>query len=89
MNSPVWFKRIIEIMVPKPDLIFYLDRPAEDIFKQKPELEIDEIRRQQEAIREMMKGRCEAYVIDASVGVEKTIANVNEKIELWLEAQRG
>lgn len=90
MNSPMWFKKLVEVIVPKPNLIFYLDRPAETIFNQKPELEVEEIRRQQSVIREWVKNHHEgACVIDASAGVEPTIARVNAQIESWLAAQRG
>lgn len=89
MNSPIWFKKLIEIVVPKPNLIFYLERPADIIFRQKPELEVEEICRQQSVIREWVKNHQEACVIDASVGVEQTIARVNAVIELWLAMQKG
>ena len=89
MRSPVWFKRLIGLIVPKPDLIFYLDRPAEEIFSQKPELEVEEICRQQKAIRSLIAGNARARTIDASNGVEATIAAVNKEIEHWLAEQRG
>ena len=89
MRSPVWFKRLIGLIVPKPDLIFYLDRPAEEIFNQKPELEVEEICRQQKAIRSLIAGNARARTIDASNGVEATIAAVNKEIEHWLAEQRG
>lgn len=89
MRSPIWFKRFVGLIVPKPNLIFYLDRPADEIFKQKPELEIDEICRQQTAIRRFLaNGPC-SRVIDASKGVEATIAAVNAEVEKWIATQRG
>ena len=89
MLSPVWFKRLVEIIVPKPNFIFYLDRPADKIFKQKPELEIEEICRQQMAIRRFLANSSCVRVIDAAKGVEATIASVNAEIENWLANQKG
>ena len=89
MRSPAWFKRLVGMIVPKPNLIFYLDRPADEIFRQKPELEIEEIRRQQEAIKQFLDGNSCARIVDASKGVETTIASVTADIERWLAAQRG
>lgn len=89
MNSPRWFKNLIEVIVPRPNLIFYLDRPAEVIFKQKPELSVSEIRRQQSAIREFLKGRREARIVDASQGIRQTIGHINSEIEHWLVVQKG
>jgi len=42
--------RVLEWFVPQPDLIIFLDRVPESIRKDKPELPITEIRRQQSAI---------------------------------------
>lgn len=89
MNSPRWFKRLVGLIVPKPTMIVYLDRPAKDIFSQKPELEIDEIERQQREIRETILHDKRAVLIDASKGLESTIAAVNGKIQEWLLEQRG
>ena len=88
-KSPAWFKDLVGLIVPKPQLVFFLDRPAEEIFAQKPELEISEIKRQQEVIRRLLKNDSRARIIDASRGIEKTICSVNHEIEMWLMAQKG
>ncbi len=88
-KSPAWFKNLVGVIVPKPQLVFFLDRPAEEIFVQKPELEIAEIKRQQEAIRNLMKNDIRARIIDASHGVDATLKAVNVEIEKWLMAQKG
>ena len=88
-KSPAWFKDLVGLIVPKPQLVFFLDRPAEEIFAQKPELEISEIKRQQDVIRKLLKNDRRARVIDASRGVEETLRAVNGEIEKWLMAQKG
>ena len=89
MRSPKWWKDLVGIIVPKPNLVFFLDRSAEEIYAQKPELDVEEIKRQQSVIRDILREDPCARVIDASKGVEDTIACVNSEIEKWLIAQRG
>lgn len=84
MKCPKWWKDMVWLIVPKPDLVFILERPAEDIYRQKPELEIDEIKRQQQAIRDCLGKDRRARFIDASKGVESTIGMVNSEIEKWI-----
>ncbi|MGB2351683.1 MAG: hypothetical protein ACPH9O_08665 [Akkermansiaceae bacterium] len=77
---PRWYLRVLEALVPKPDLILYLDRDAEEIYRGKPELDVDEIRRQQTIIREMVEARPHGVVIDASKGIDATVAEVKKQI---------
>jgi thymidylate kinase len=48
---PAGFLRLLEPLVPRPDLILFIDRSPEVIRKDKPELPLAEIRRQQNAIK--------------------------------------
>lgn len=84
LMCPVWFKNIIEFFVPKPDFIFYLDRPADEIYRQKKELDIEEIEREQNVIKAALGKKRQFCEIDASNGVEATVENVCAKIEGWL-----
>lgn len=85
MNCPRWYIRLMEFFAPKPDLIISLERPAEDIYSQKPELSIDEIRREQFVIRECLANRKNTRIIDASHGLEPTIRAVISEVENWIE----
>jgi len=87
LHCPKWFLNCVGAFVPKPDLVFVLERAAEEIYAQKPELAIDEIQRQQGAIRSCMGGKRFARFIDASGGVELTVAKVSREIESWLIEQ--
>lgn len=49
-NAPLWLINFIVQVVPKPDLVFYIDREAQNIFDLKPELSIEEIQKQQSII---------------------------------------
>jgi len=79
-NVPRWYLRMLECFIPKPDLLIYLDRSAEDIYHGKPELDLDEIKRQQKVIREIVSERSYGEVIDASGGVEATVKAVRERV---------
>ena len=89
VKSPVWYKHLIELIVPRPKLIFYLHRPAEEIFAQKPELTVEEIKRQQQTIRELLGRDIRFREIDAGHGLDETITRVNAEIEKWIFNQRG
>lgn len=84
VNCPHWFIRIFEIFAPSPDLVFVLNRPAADIYAQKPELTVEEIKRQQDAIMQVFGCRKNVRIIDASHGVECTVNAANREIEKWL-----
>ena len=84
MKCPKWWKDMVGLIVPKPDLVFVLERPAEDIYRQKPELEVEEIKRQQQAIRDCLGNDRRARFIDASKGIDPTIGMVNREIEKWI-----
>ena len=88
MNCPKWYIRIMESFSPKPDLILSLERPAEDIYAQKPELDVAEIGREQMAIRKYIGSRENARIVDASQGVGTTIAKVVCEIESHIATRR-
>jgi thymidylate kinase len=77
---PRWYLRVLEALLPKPDLILYLDRDAGEIYRGKPELDQDEIERQQQIIREVVAQRPHAHVIDASNGIDATVEAVRKKV---------
>ena len=81
MNCPKWYVRLFEVFCPKPDLIISLERPAADIYAQKPELDVSEIEREQRVIRKYIGQRKNAKIIDASHGVDGTISRVVREIE--------
>jgi len=84
MNCPKWWKDVVGLIVPKPDMVFVLERPAEEIYRQKPELEVEEIKRQQQAIRNCLGHDRRAKFIDAGNGIDETARQVNGEIEKWI-----
>lgn len=79
-RAPRFCVSLIEKLVPQPDLILYLDRDANDIYAGKPELDIEEIQRQQVIIRKLVKTRPGAVSIDASRGVDATVEQIRQLI---------
>ena len=73
---PQRVKRIIELLVPRPDHIFFLDRDAEEIHKGKPELPVWEIKNQQRILCERLSVYPEFQVVDASNGAKKTADDI-------------
>ena len=81
VNTPIFFIRLMELFVPKPTLIFTIERPASDIFMQKPELSVKEIKRQQNRISQFILCKDRSYKIDGKQGVEDTIKEVHKIIK--------
>ena len=86
MKCPKWYVRMMEFFAPTPDLIISLERPASDIYSQKPELDIEEIEREQAMIRKYLGKRKQTKIVDASHGVDATIAAVIKEVELWISS---
>lgn len=82
---PDSIKRLIEVIVPRPSFIFFLDRDAQDIHDGKPELPVEEIRRQQKVICDRLGKYAEFYVVNARHGIDDTA----EQIMRLLAQQRS
>ncbi len=79
-KCPRWFLNLLGILVPKPDLAIFLDRDAREIYESKPELTVEEIERQQDAIRKFLSRKQFGCVINARAGVEATSDEVAREI---------
>ena len=88
-RCPKWFVRLIAMFIPKPDMLFVLEREADDIYEKKPELDIDEIRREQAAIKQYLSCSAMTRIIDARKGVDGTVAQVEKLISDWLLCANG
>jgi thymidylate kinase len=80
-NIPHYLLRFFEFFIPKPDIVFYLHQPAEDIYLRKPELFLKEIIRQQDIILSLAKERDYFQTVNAADGVCATVQKVLEKLE--------
>ncbi len=70
LSMPI--KRMIEVLVPRPQFIFFLDRDAQEIHDGKPELPVEEIAKQQQIIRERLSIYPQFREVDARAGAEAT-----------------
>jgi thymidylate kinase len=71
---PQVFHKMMIRLAPAPDFVFTIDRDSGDIFRGKPELTVEEIRRQQDNIRRMLAGKAHFHILDGNRGVTETIA---------------
>lgn len=78
VNLPHFLCRAIGLFVPTPDVIIFLQRNPESIFKIKPELTKDEIRRQNNSILLKFSGWERFYIINAECGYEDSLQQVKE-----------
>lgn len=83
-NCPKWFVRLIAMLIPKPNMLFVLDRDAQDIYDKKPELTIEEINREQTAIAQLLGKSPSLHVIDARKGVDSTVKKISAIVDGWL-----
>jgi thymidylate kinase len=74
-----WVEAIWKV-APKPDLMIFLDAPAEVIHARKGEVTLEEAVRQREAYRALAATLPNAVMADTSQSVEKTVADVTEVI---------
>jgi len=80
-NLPHFFCKMIELFIPQPDIIIFLRREPDSIYKIKPELTKDEIERQNNAILLHFQDYKNFYVIDAEFGYESTLKKINELLQ--------
>jgi len=65
-NCPRWLLYVIASLIPKPDIVIYLKNRPEVIFSRKPELTIDEIKRQSEICENLVKKLKNCYVVQTN-----------------------
>ena len=76
LQSPGWLARLAFRCLPKPDLVFVLDAPPELLQARKPEVTLEESRRQREAYLKLAARLPHARVIDATQPLELVINNI-------------
>lgn len=69
-HLPRWILKFFQLPVPKPDLILYLKRDAEEMFRSKPELTVEEIQREQGVIEDLLRDNHRAVTVDGTQGIE-------------------
>lgn len=73
LNTPQFILKIFYYLIPKGDVVFYINRSAEDINLHKPELTIREIERQQIKIHQLNQKFNNFFEIDGFKGLEVSV----------------
>ena len=79
-GGPMWLARLVGRFIPKPDLFFFLDLPAEVAHARKPEVSLEEAKRLREHYLKLALSVPNAHVVDASRPLEEVVAEVEEII---------
>lgn len=88
-NAPYWLVKLFEIFIPKPDLIIMLIPDPETYYERKPELPLDELRRQAKRMAELAKKLNNVSWIDTSGPIEESCDEMTQVVlNTFLEANR-
>lgn len=79
-NAPQWLLNWVHFFIPKPDVVFYIDRDANDIFQIKPELALEEIVRQQASIDMLAQKYPRFLKINGNHGIAESKKQIIETI---------
>lgn len=86
-SEPKGFARLVAKLIPQPQLVIFLDAPAEVIHSRKQELGLEELERQRQAYRALVQAMPNGYIVDASRPSDQVAHNV-EKILLDFMANK-
>jgi thymidylate kinase len=88
-KAPRWYLDLVHFFIPKPDLVFFIDRDPNDIFEKKPELSIEEIVRQQKIINELA-GRYSNFVrINGDFGITVSVMEILEAVNKLVKSRNS
>jgi thymidylate kinase len=79
-GGPMWFARLIDKLIPKPDIVILLDAPPEVLQARKQEVPFEETARQREAYLQYVKKHKNGVVIDASKPLKHVVCSTNMAI---------
>lgn len=69
-GGPPWLARVVQKVIPPPDLLFVLDVPEDHLIARKQEVTESELRRQRTAYRQLAAERPNAVLLDGSLPPE-------------------
>jgi len=80
IKLPKWVLKLFGVIVPRPDMVLCLGASAEIIHKRKPELSLEEVRRQVEALRQFCDSNERAVWIDTGCSIDESVDQALEAI---------
>lgn len=87
INLPIWIIKALQLLVPKPKLIFCLGAEPSVIHKRKPELPIEEVTRQVHELKEFCENNNRAVWIDTGMSIEASSSEVIKNIILEMKKE--
>ncbi|CAD6493501.1 MAG: hypothetical protein EMLJLAPB_00534 [Candidatus Argoarchaeum ethanivorans] len=75
-----WLFRVLNRLLPTPDVVIYLHAPSELIHNRKPELTVQEINRQADICNQLVRLLPNAYRVDNSQPLNKVISQIRKII---------
>lgn len=88
IGAGFWLARLVPLLVPRPDLLIALHADAEAIYMRKPELPLEEIRRQVEELRHWASQRPEAVLVSTNGSISEARDAILEAIHQKLDSQK-
>lgn len=80
INVPHWLLHLLMRAIPKPDLIVYLERNPDSIYKGKDELTVAEIERQQNFLRDLIENIPDSIRVNGDNGIGETVREIQGHI---------
>jgi len=77
---PMWLVLLLSGLAPSPDLVIYLDCPAQSIRRRKQELSVREILWQQDRCRKLLRRARHAFRVRSDMPFEEEIAAIRMKV---------
>lgn len=87
LGGPAWPIRLLEVMIPQPDLYLLLDASPEVLQSRKKEVPFEETARQRNAYLEWAKSHSRCRVLDAALPLDEVVAQANHEILSFLAAR--
>ncbi|WP_111709971.1 hypothetical protein [Lutibacter citreus] len=84
VNLPDWVLRLGQFIIPEPDLIICLGADPEAIYSRKPELSLEEVKRQVNVLSKFCSTHKRAVWVDTSQSIEKSINDSMNEITYML-----
>jgi len=84
-GGPRWLSRLVNWIIPQPDLLIILDAPADVLWSRKQEVAFEKLTELRQRYLEIAASSPNAVIIDASQALSKVIADAEARILLELE----
>ncbi|MEP2777059.1 MAG: hypothetical protein ABJQ29_12765 [Luteolibacter sp.] len=79
-GGPMAVARLASALMPQPDLVIFLDAPAEILYARKQEVSMETLTSSRERYLTLCKSHSRFSVIDASQPIDQVVANVMREI---------